>query len=165
MAANDDRACACGISRRTMLAFILGGGAALAAYIFRGRYQAEERPAAEKADKNEEVDIGVFADYPAGTVREFREQKFIVMADDDGIYAMSLLCTHKLKMIDYDRAKGEFVCPAHGAIFAKDGTVMRKPATADLPWYSIREKAGRLLVSVGQIVPKGSKIKRPAENA
>lgn len=157
-------ACECGINRRTMLAFLFGGAAAVAAYVFRGRHYAGDRQVAEEKAE-EEIAIGSFDDYPPGAVREFRGEKIIVLADEDGVYAMSLLCTHKLKLLDYDQDKGEFVCPAHGAIFAKDGTVMRRPATADLPWYRVREKAGKLWVNTGEIVPKGTKTKRPAANA
>jgi len=75
--------------------------------------------------------------------------------DGDGIYAISLICTH-LGCIVKPTAKG-FECPCHGSRFAHDGAVTRGPAPKALPWLGVSIASNQVTVDEGAIVPRGTK--------
>lgn len=78
-----------------------------------------------------------------------------VFRDADGIYAISTVCTH-LGCIVKPTGKG-FDCPCHGSRFAPDGTVVRGPAPAALPWLKITATGGSYVVDEGATVKRGTR--------
>ena len=100
--------------------------------------------------------IGEPKQFPPGTVRFFDEQQCYVVADRDGIYAISATCTHLGCVVH--REEDRFACPCHGSIYDPDGKVIQGPAPRNLPWFSVRESpGGRLVVDRGEVVPSGTK--------
>lgn len=81
-----------------------------------------------------------------------------IFRDDEGVYAISTVCTHLGCIVQ--PAEDGFHCPCHGSRFAPDGSVTRGPAPKALPWLAIRESGGVLVVDEGQFVPAGTKEKR-----
>lgn len=77
--------------------------------------------------------------------------------DDEGVYAVSLICTH-LGCIVKDTADG-FECPCHGSQFTADGTVTKGPAPTALPWRKVTGSGGVYVVDEGAAVPAGTKVK------
>jgi cytochrome b6-f complex iron-sulfur subunit len=77
--------------------------------------------------------------------------------DDDGVYAVSTLCTH-LGCVVKPSAEG-FECPCHGSRFAGSGTVTKGPAPRPLPWLKVTTGGAGFVVDEGTIVPAGSKVK------
>jgi cytochrome b6-f complex iron-sulfur subunit len=75
--------------------------------------------------------------------------------DADGVYAISLVCTH-LGCIVKPTAQG-FECPCHGSAFARDGSVTKGPAPRALTWLSVSTMAGAVIVDEEKIVPVGTK--------
>ncbi len=71
--------------------------------------------------------------YPVGGVYAVEEQKSFVMRDEDGVFAMSAVCTHLGCTVKYMDAQREFHCPCHGSVFDKDGTNIAGPAPRPLP--------------------------------
>jgi isorenieratene synthase len=55
--------------------------------------------------------------------------------------ALSLTCTHQGCTV-HPNEQGEFHCPCHGAVYDKDGKVLRGPAKRDLPRFKVSEKEG-----------------------
>lgn len=79
-----------------------------------------------------------------------------VFKDHEGIYAISLICTHLGCVV---RSEAEsFVCPCHGSLYKRDGTVTRGPAPKSLPWLAVSVKGGEVLVDEGTVVPAGTKV-------
>ncbi len=112
--------------------------------------------AAEGADpKTNKLSIGKPQDYPAGTVKMFPEQKFAVLADAMGVYALSLVCTHKGGPLDYKAGEG-FICQWHGAVFDQAGKVLKAPAREPLPWYEVSLDKEQLWVDLNKTVPAGT---------
>jgi len=113
------------------------------------------------AGEQKPIVIGKPEDYPDGTVKEFRDNKLIAIGDADGIYAMTLVCTHKQKLIDYDKEKNVFTCPVHGAMFAKDGTVQKAPAKKAAPAKAAAKKAPAKKAPAKKAPAKKASAKKP----
>jgi cytochrome b6-f complex iron-sulfur subunit len=81
-----------------------------------------------------------------------------IFRDDDGVYAISTICTH-LGCIVKGTAEG-FSCPCHGSLFAPDGSVVKGPAPRALPWFQVADGGGgTYIVDEGATVPAGTKVK------
>ena len=77
--------------------------------------------------------------------------------DAEGVYAISLICTH-LGCIVKHQGEG-FECPCHGSRFRLDGTVSKGPAPKPLPWCKVSGAGGRFIVDEDVTVPVGTKVK------
>lgn len=87
---------------------------------------------------------------PGHTVALFR--------DEEGIYAISTVCTH-LGCIVKSTPEG-FDCPCHGSKFQADGVVLKGPAPLPLPWLSVVDAGGgAVIVDESVTVPAGTKVK------
>jgi cytochrome b6-f complex iron-sulfur subunit len=79
-----------------------------------------------------------------------------VFRDDQGVFAVSRVCTH-LGCLVKSEADG-FHCPCHGSRFAPDGKVVKGPAPKPLTWLAVTRVApGSYLVDEGKPVPLGTK--------
>lgn len=61
--------------------------------------------------------------------------------------AVQLACTHQGTSIDFNKNKGNFVCPNHGSEFSTAGAVLNGPATASLKKYNIAVTGSTLTVT------------------
>ncbi len=84
------------------------------------------------------------AEFPPGTVKIIPEHKVRIESTQDGIAAMSMICTH-LGCIVAESPAG-FSCPCHGSKFALDGKVLAGPAPSRLPWLAVSQAADGMLV-------------------
>lgn len=95
-------------------------------------------------------------EYPPGTTRFLPEQKVRLVATEQGIAAMSLICTH-LGCIVGEAPGGGFLCPCHGSRFDAQGNVTGGPAPRPLRWLEVSQAAdGALLVDAAKEVAPGS---------
>ncbi len=76
--------------------------------------------------------------------------------DTEGVYAISLICTH-LGCIVKSNAAG-FECPCHGSHFQADGGVIKGPAPKALPWCQVSVSGGNVMVDESVTVPSGTKV-------
>jgi cytochrome b6-f complex iron-sulfur subunit len=76
--------------------------------------------------------------------------------DADGVYAVSIVCTH-LGCIVQPTGDG-FSCPCHGSQFARDGSVTRGPAPRALSWLSVSASGDTVVVDEEATVPAGTKV-------
>lgn len=79
-----------------------------------------------------------------------------VFRDDEGVYAISLVCTH-LGCIVKAATEG-FECPCHGSRFASDGAVVKGPAPTALPWLEVTVAGSKVVVDEESKVPAGTKV-------
>ena len=80
-----------------------------------------------------------------------------VFRDEQGIYAISRVCTH-LGCIVKPTAEG-FECPCHGSRYDRDGVVTKGPAPRPLQWLEVKEQGGVLYVDEGANVTTGTRVK------
>ena len=80
-----------------------------------------------------------------------------VFRDEQGVYAISRVCTH-LGCIVKPTAEG-FECPCHGSRYDRDGLVTKGPAPRPLQWLEVKEQGGVLYVDEGANVAAGTRVK------
>lgn len=101
--------------------------------------------------------IGKPEDIPIGTKKIIEDKKVRIVRDDEGIYAVSLICTH-LGCIVSKTSKG-YQCPCHGSKFDEKGNVVGGPAPRGLSWLEVSQlPSGKLIVDIGKRVPAGTKF-------
>ncbi|MDP3143242.1 MAG: Rieske (2Fe-2S) protein [Candidatus Omnitrophota bacterium] len=103
--------------------------------------------------------IGKIGDFPKGSIKFIISAKAFVIADKEGIYAISAVCTHRGCLIK--EGKGVLRCPCHAAQFNTTGKVTSGPARDNLAWYLVQsDKEGKLTLNTSKIMPTGTKLKR-----
>lgn len=104
------------------------------------------------------VRLGMPDQFPAGSVTMLPEQKVCVLASDEGIAAVSLVCTHLGCIVN--KVEDEFHCPCHGSKFGAKGELIQGPAPRPLRWLAVSEASdGTLLVDVSKEVESGTLYK------
>jgi cytochrome b6-f complex iron-sulfur subunit len=79
-----------------------------------------------------------------------------VFRDEDGVYAISKICTHLGCIVN--PAPTGFDCPCHGSRFDAKGDVIRGPAPKPLNWLAVARTADNTyLIDEGSTVPLGTK--------
>ncbi|MFQ5707123.1 MAG: ubiquinol-cytochrome c reductase iron-sulfur subunit [bacterium] len=107
--------------------------------------------------KSGKFKIGRKEDFPPGTARYFEEQRTYVFADQDGIFAVSSVCTHLGCVVN--KEEKQFTCPCHGSRYDLTGKVTHGPAPKNLPWFKVEQlPSGRLIVDRSRIVRTGTKF-------
>lgn len=102
--------------------------------------------------------IGRPEDFAAGATRVVPEQKVLVVSDERGIAAISLVCSHLGCIVS--KTEQGFACPCHGSAFDGDGRATAGPAPRGLPWYDVSVGIdGRLVVDAGREVAPGTFLK------
>ena len=78
-------------------------------------------------ESNSRVKLGPVGLYRGVEVTPFPEQRLWVFSDDQGLYALSAVCTH-LGCVVSRQEQGGFYCPCHGSRFDAHGDVVKGPA-------------------------------------
>jgi cytochrome b6-f complex iron-sulfur subunit len=97
------------------------------------------------------------ADFPQGTLTPLANGPVFIGRDQDGLFALSAVCTHLGCTLIW---RGEeLTCPCHGSRFAVDGVNLAGPATRPLPYLALILNANGLLeVNLTQIVGADSRL-------
>ena len=97
--------------------------------------------------------IGKPKDFPVGTERYFEKERVLVRADDRGIYALSLVCTHLGCTVAKEADRPGFACPCHGSRYRDNGAVIVGPAPRRLRALHVAaDPSGWLSVDAAQEV-------------
>jgi len=100
--------------------------------------------------------IGRPDDYPSGTVRTLDERQVQILATNDGIAVVSMICTH-LGCIVKERDEGGYTCPCHGSVFDTSGGVVGGPAPRGLKWLEVSlAPDGQLMVDGKREISAGT---------
>ena len=100
------------------------------------------------------------ADLPAGTTLDFRKLgSFYLVADVQGIFALTAVCTHRGCLVLSQGAEG-FGCPCHDSAYDLQGKVTEGPAKLPLRHLEVKaiEPEGRLQVDVSVTVPPETRL-------
>ena len=79
----------------------------------------------------------------------------VLFRDEEGVYALSKVCTHLGCLVK--KSSAGFDCPCHGSQFALDGTVVKGPAPQPLVWHKVTRVGSGYVVDEGATVPTGTK--------
>lgn len=84
-------------------------------------------------------DLGPASDYAVGTRTLLPDVPAMLIHDESGFSALSLVCTHLGCTVESET--GELVCPCHGSLFDGQGQVVRGPASTPLPVFQVETTA------------------------
>lgn len=144
-------------SRRDFLGkiSIFGALAAVGAVVANSLRLIKPRLLPEASSK---FSIGLAGKYPAGSTQLIAERNLLVVSTENGVGAISMICTH-LGCVVLPDADG-FKCPCHGSKFDDNGKVLAGPAPGPLPWLAISQRAdGKLEVNTKSSVVPGTFFK------
>jgi cytochrome b6-f complex iron-sulfur subunit len=91
------------------------------------------------------VSAGLVSATPVGTLAVTPNGLAILARDAQGLYAMTIICTHA--GCDVEPQNGALYCPCHGSRFDSNGKVLQGPAGAALVHFAVSvDAAGNILV-------------------
>ncbi len=92
-----------------------------------------------------QFDIGLASNYPTGTRTPAPEVPALIIHDQQGFKALSLVCPHLGCTVNLT-ADG-FSCPCHGSRFLPDGSLRNGPASKPLTSLKVEvNESGHLIV-------------------
>ncbi len=101
--------------------------------------------------------IGRPDDIPIDSEKIYDDKKVLIVRDNEGVSAVSLICTHLGCIVS--KSKDGFSCPCHGSKFDTNGDVIAGPAPRGLSWLEVSQlPSGKLVVNAGKRVPEGTKF-------
>jgi cytochrome b6-f complex iron-sulfur subunit len=112
--------------------------------------------AAVSASPAKKFNVSLPASLAAGDAFVPPGRSVAVFRDDEGVFAISTVCTH-LGCIVKPGPNG-FACPCHGSEYAKNGTVTKGPAPKALPWLKVTNNGGVIVVDEETTVKTGTKV-------
>lgn len=80
---------------------------------------------------------------PRGAV-VYRASRVVVIRRNDEIYALSLVCPHLGCTVNV--TPNNLVCPCHGSVFDRNGTVLKGPSDRSLQRLEVRDRGDSLVV-------------------
>lgn len=96
-------------------------------------------------------------DYAIGSATGLPEAKAWLFRDDQGLYAISAVCTHLGCMVNY--IAEQFECPCHGSKFNAAGYVLKGPAKLPLNYLSLTlSPEGVLVLDTKLNVPPAQRL-------
>jgi Rieske Fe-S protein len=131
------------LSRRQ---FILTGAAAVVAAWGGALFQSLLFPRTSAAQaKPVEISLG---DLPIGANKQitYAGAPALVMRSQDGVLALSLICTHLGCQVKWDAGKRRFHCPCHDGMFDEFGDVVAGPPPLPLERLTVKSLPDRLIV-------------------
>lgn len=82
-----------------------------------------------------EFDLGPAANYPLGSRTPLSIPPSVIVHDEKGFSALSLVCTHLGCTVE--KNADEFACPCHGSHFDPNGDVTHGPAVKSLRFLRV----------------------------
>lgn len=94
------------------------------------------------------VSIGTTAQLTANGYLLNEKSKVLVVQQDNQLFAVNPVCTHRGCIVDLDKESNLLTCPCHHAKFDLDGEVLAEPATEPLSTYEVKEENDEILVKL-----------------
>lgn len=109
-------------------------------------------------ESSAQLKLGQPDQFKPGTATHIPEGTLWVFRDEQGLYAISGVCTH-LGCIVARKKDGRFACPCHGSKFAANGKVTGGPAPTGLHWLAMTiAPDGQLVVDKVKTVAAGTRL-------
>jgi len=98
--------------------------------------------------------------YPIDSVTYIPEQQVYILRSQQGLWALTAVCTHLGCITQWKPDANMIACPCHGSKFRRNGTKIEGPAPRPLPRLSLTLTAdGELQVDKSETVPENSVLK------
>ncbi len=135
------------VSRKTFLSWLIKGslaGSALLGLGALGRFISFESEPAQPS----QVDLGPVNAFPAGTRITVASIPALIIHNDAGFIALSLVCPHLGCTVNI--IGDGFACPCHGSRFNTDGNLHNGPASKPLTSLRVEvNPSGHLIIYTG----------------
>jgi cytochrome b6-f complex iron-sulfur subunit len=96
-------------------------------------------------------------DYPAGSATSLPEARAWLFRDEQGLYAISAVCTHLGCAVNF--AKDQFECPCHGSRYNAAGYVLKGPARLALNYLALTlSPEGAVVLDTKANVPSDQRL-------
>jgi len=103
---------------------------------------------------------GVPDSYPANSVTFIEDQQVYLVRSQQGMWALSAICTHLGCITQWKPEANMIACPCHGSKFRRNGAKIEGPAPRPLPRLSLTLTAdGELLVDKSETVPENTLLR------
>jgi cytochrome b6-f complex iron-sulfur subunit len=142
------------VSRRGLLKYILLGFSALAtaagvltpiiAYIWPPARAATEAGGRVTVGTTEELPVG------QGAVFSVQNKPVLVINTEQGVRAVSAVCTHLGCIVSWKPDRQVIACPCHEAYFNINGAVISGPPSAPLAVYRVQIEDDEIVVEGGE---------------
>ncbi len=143
-----------GVTRRDFLSFASIGAVVLSSLAAFAGVLRLTKPNVYY-EESKKIKIGMPESFPIGTVKKFDNSNFYVFSDNQGLHAVSQVCTHLGCLVAL--TDEGFQCPCHGSAYNKEGKVIAGPAPRSLPWLKISQNIdGTLVVDAGKEIKTGT---------
>ncbi len=146
-----------GVSRRDFLSLASMGAAIVSFFAVLGGIFRMTK-ATVHYEESRKFKIGKPDEFPVGTTKVLDDKNVVIFTDNDGLHAISNICTHLgciVSPVDWG-----FQCPCHGSKFDKKGKVIGGPAPRPLLWLEVSKHVdGNLVVNATKEVEIGTKFK------
>jgi len=104
---------------------------------------------------NNQIKLASSSEIPNGTVKVFQGGRttglvasIFLIRDSAGLRALAAECPHAGYLVK-DNGGGQLLCPAHNSLFsAKDGELLRGPASYGLSRYVVTETGGEIFLTL-----------------
>jgi cytochrome b6-f complex iron-sulfur subunit len=121
----------------------LGGAFGLGGLAYYLSYEMDPAPPSE-------YDLGSAGDYPPGSRVVFLQIPAVLIHNDDGFMALSMVCTHLGCTIE--QKDGVYECPCHGSQYDGEGYVTRGPSNTPLKKLRVEvNEEGNVILHMDQI--------------
>jgi nitrite reductase/ring-hydroxylating ferredoxin subunit len=102
-----------------------------------------------------QIKLASSSEIPTGTVKVFQAGRttgltasIVLIRDSAGLRALAAECPHAGYLVK-DNGAGQLICPAHNSLFsAKDGELLRGPASYGLSRYVVTETGGEIFLNL-----------------
>lgn len=112
-------------------------------------------PTPSASPTNNQIKLASSSEISAGTVKVFQAGRtagltasIVLIRDSAGLRALAAECPHAGYLVK-DNGGGQLLCPAHNSLFsAKDGELLRGPASYGLSRYVVTETGGEIFLTL-----------------
>ena len=112
-------------------------------------------PTPSASPTNNQIKLASSSEIPTGTVKVFQAGRtaglmasIVLIRDSAGLHALAAECPHAGYLVK-DNGGGQLLCPAHNSLFsAKDGELLRGPASYGLSRYVVTETGGEIFLTL-----------------
>lgn len=103
---------------------------------------------------------GVPDSYPVNSVTFIPDQLVYIMRSQEGMWALSAICTHLGCITQWKPDANMIACPCHGSKFRRNGAKIEGPAPRPLPRVSLTLAAdGELVVDKSETVSENTLLR------
>ncbi|NIS68325.1 MAG: Rieske 2Fe-2S domain-containing protein [Proteobacteria bacterium] len=97
---------------------------------------------------------GKVSDFQVGKITLIRKEKLFINRTEQGLLAMSAICTHLRCIVQWNEPKNVFECPCHAGVFNAVGEVLGGPPPRPLDLHPIKVVEDKIVVDTGEVIQR-----------